>query len=69
MVSKREELGLTQDDVAKILKVSRTTISAWETGRNEPSLDMIIKLKKLYKTQDDRFFLNGNDTKRAEEDN
>ena len=30
----RKRLGLTQDDVAKICKVTNKTVSNWETGRS-----------------------------------
>ena len=33
----REEQGLLQADLAKILSVSKSTVSGWEIGRNQPS--------------------------------
>lgn len=33
----RKEVGLTQVELAKILKVSNGTIGMWETGKREPS--------------------------------
>ncbi|MBO3445749.1 helix-turn-helix transcriptional regulator [Clostridium sp. CCUG 7971] len=39
---------LTQENVANILNVSRTTISNWEVGRSYPDLESIVKLSDLY---------------------
>ncbi|MDE6189582.1 MAG: helix-turn-helix domain-containing protein [Clostridia bacterium] len=40
----RRAKGFTQDKLAQILNVDQTTISAWEKGVCEPSLDMLAKL-------------------------
>ena len=32
----RKDLGLTQEQVAKAMNVSRQTVSHWETGRIQP---------------------------------
>ena len=37
----REQKGLTQDALAERLHVTRQTVSNWETGRNQPDLDML----------------------------
>ncbi len=39
---------LTQENVANILNVSRTTISNWEVGRSYPDLESIVALSDLY---------------------
>lgn len=44
----RTEHGLTQDDVAASLRVSRQTVSKWENGLNEPDIDTILKLSDMY---------------------
>lgn len=44
----RTEHGLTQDDVAASLYVSRQTISKWENGVNEPDISTILKLSDIY---------------------
>lgn len=36
----RKERGLNQDDFAKLLRVSRQTISSIETGKYNPSLEL-----------------------------
>ena len=45
----RLEMKLTQAELAKILNVSFKTISHWENGYSEPSINQIIALKKLFK--------------------
>ena len=40
----REELGLTQKDLANKIGVSHTNIYNYEVGRTEPSIEMLIKL-------------------------
>lgn len=44
---KRTELGLTQQDLAEQLNVSRPTISNWETGRSYPDLDSLLQLSDI----------------------
>ncbi len=38
--------NLTQGQLANILNVSFKTISHWESGYSEPSLDMLKKIKE-----------------------
>ena len=40
----RQAKGLTQEQLAEKLYVKRRTVSGWETGANEPSLEMISKI-------------------------
>lgn len=40
--------GLSQNDVAEALKVTRQTISSYETGRTEPDLETLKGLAELY---------------------
>ena len=48
LIEWREELGLSQDDVAKELSVTRATINRVENGRSA-SLDMLYKLADFYR--------------------
>lgn len=43
----RKQRGYTQKDLAKVLSVKPATVSAWEVGRNEPSIDMLKKLSDV----------------------
>lgn len=42
----REQAGLTQDQLAKLLNVSQPTIQRWENGAREPNLQDLKKLCK-----------------------
>ena len=44
----RVRSGLTQNMVAKKLGTSRVTISRWESGINDPDLDTVRELSRLY---------------------
>ncbi|MGL5886785.1 MAG: helix-turn-helix transcriptional regulator [Leuconostoc suionicum] len=39
---------LTQQELAEIVHVSRQTVSAWENGKNYPSLDVLRELSSLF---------------------
>ncbi len=40
--------NLTQEDVSKILNVSRSTVSSWEVNRTYPDLEILVTLSDLY---------------------
>ena len=44
----RAELGLTQEEVAKKLSVTRQTLSNWENEKSYPDLDQLLKLSDIY---------------------
>jgi transcriptional regulator with XRE-family HTH domain len=44
----REDIGLTQDDIAKKLSITRQAISKWERGINEPDIETIVRLADIY---------------------
>lgn len=46
----RERSGLTQQDVARLLNVTRGAVGHWERGKNEPSFEMLRDLARLYNT-------------------
>lgn len=48
----RINAGYTQKQVYEMLNIRQSTFSAWETGRAEPSADMLLKLCKLYNVND-----------------
>lgn len=43
----RKELGLTQEQFAERLFVSRTAVSKWETGRGTPSIESLQLIARL----------------------
>lgn len=44
----RKERGLNQDDFAKMLRVSRQTISSIETGKYNPSLELAFAISYFF---------------------
>lgn len=45
----RKMHGLTQNDIAEHLNISRQSISKWETGKSYPDIDNLLILSQLYK--------------------
>ena len=45
----RKKKGLTQEELAEMLFVSRTAVSKWETGRGYPSIDSLKMFAGFYK--------------------
>ena len=50
----RKQKGLTQEELAEVLFVSRTAISKWESGRGYPNLDSLKAIAKFYGVTIDR---------------
>jgi len=48
LVTARKKRGLSQEDVAQSLDVSRQSVSLWECDQTIPSLDNLISLSNLY---------------------
>ncbi|HMP28303.1 MAG TPA: helix-turn-helix domain-containing protein [Saprospiraceae bacterium] len=46
--------GLTQQDLSEQLMIPRSTLGEYERGNTEPSLDLVIKISKLFKVEIDR---------------
>ena len=44
----RKQKGLTQEELAAALFVSRPTISKWESGRGYPSIDSLKAIAKFF---------------------
>lgn len=53
----RIERNLTQEKVAQIFNVSKSTIAMWETGRREPNIDKIEEIADFFNV--DMKFLRG----------
>ena len=57
LAAARVNAKLTQDDVAKAMKVSKNTIVAWENGKVEPKISQARELSSLYRIPLDSIFL------------
>lgn len=44
----REDLDLTQDEIAKLLNVSRATVNRYENDKYDMKLTYAIELAKIY---------------------
>ncbi len=44
----RKSKGLTQEELADILYVSRTAVSKWESGRGYPSIDSLKEISRFF---------------------
>ena len=44
----RKSRGLTQEELAEALFVSRTAVSKWESGRGYPSIDSLKEISKFF---------------------
>lgn len=59
ILSLRTERGMSQDDLAEKLEVSRQSVSKWETGQSTPDLDKIIRLADLFGVSVDELVRDG----------
>ncbi len=47
IAQKRKELGMSQQNLADLAGVDRTTVSKWEVGEAKPRASVLIKLKNI----------------------
>ena len=60
----REDNNMTQREIAKILGMSQTGYSKYETGENDIPTAILIKLSRFYKTSIDYLLGETNNPKR-----
>lgn len=65
----RKNKGLTQEELAEVLYVSRTAISKWESGRGYPSIDSLRAIAKYFSVTMDELLSGDEILNLAEEDN
>lgn len=59
LLALRTEKGLSQEDLAEQMGVSRQSVSKWETGQSVPDLDKIIRLADLFDVTADELVREG----------
>ena len=64
----RKQKGLTQEELAEILFVSRTAVSKWESGRGYPSIDSLKAIAKFFSVTIDELLSNDEILTIAEEE-
>ena len=65
----RKNKGLTQEELAEALYVSRTAISKWESGRGYPNIDSLKEIAKYFSVTIDELLSGDEVLSIAEEDN
>ena len=65
----RKEKGLTQEELAEALFVSRTAISKWESGRGVPNIESLKAISKFFAVSIDELLSGEEILKIADEDN
>ena len=53
----RHRRGMTQEDLAEALEVSRQTVCSLEKGRYNPSILLAFKIARLFQTTIEEVFL------------
>ena len=53
----RKEKGLTQEDFAKAIRVSRQTVSSIENGKYNPSLDLAYIIADFFEKRIEDIFI------------
>ena len=53
----RKQHGITQEELAEKLEVSRQTIGSLENGRYNPSILLAFKISKLFKISVEEIFI------------
>lgn len=57
LAAARVNAGMTQEEVARKMRVSKTTIFNWENGKSSPRLSDIEMLSRIYNISKDNIFL------------
>ena len=64
----RKSKGLTQEELAEALFVSRTAISKWESGRGYPNLDSLKQISRFFSVSIDELICSEEIISAAEEE-
>lgn len=64
----RKRNNMSQDELAEKLGVSRQSVSLWETGQTQPTLDNIIALAKIFNVSTDAILGNKIEEKKITDD-
>lgn len=49
----RQQVGLTQSDLARKLNITRSSVNAWEMGISSPSTQYVVELADIFKVSTD----------------
>ena len=65
----RKEKGLSQEELANKLNVSRQTISKWEVGETTPELEKLVDLSNVFSISLDELVLDKEESEKTKETN
>lgn len=57
LAAARVNAGMTQEEVARTMHVSKNTILNWEKGKRNPNMPELEYLSRLYRIPKDNIFL------------
>jgi len=60
IIEKRKQIGMTQNELADALYVTRQAVSKWEMGKSLPSIEALIEMTELFDVTID-YMLDGSD--------
>lgn len=66
LIELRKSRGLSQEELAERLNISRQAVSKWERAESSPDIDNIIELSRLYGISVDELLCNGTSLDEAE---
>lgn len=55
----RSDNGITQEELAEKLNISRQAVSNWENGKNLPDIELLIDISKKFHISLDKLILGG----------
>lgn len=58
----RKEYNMSQDELADKLGVSRQSVSLWENGQTQPTIDNIVAMAKIFNISSDMLLQDGSET-------
>ena len=63
LIQRRKKKGITQQEMANLLGIARSTYSAYELGNIDPPLKISTKIKEILNYRNDNIFLISNVSK------
>lgn len=55
IIQLRKRCGMSQDELAELINVSRQSVSKWEGALSVPDLDKILKMSEIFGVSTDYF--------------
>lgn len=65
----RKQAGMSQEELASLLNVSRQSVSKWEVKESNPDLNNVIKLAEIFNCTSDYLLLGNKEVKKTKKPN